>query len=199
MNERGGYHVLPSQFFCLTVSKFFIGESSLFQKKTGSGNVLGMRTGYHIYPSKLSVSHFTEKLHWKLFVVSEKIWQRKRFRDARGISHFSVEIFCVSLYQKLHWDFFGASKNFWMQKVCMDERRAYQVFLWKFFWITTEFFHSEIFGVLGKFSVREEIYGQDWGYRKVLSTFFLSQNTKKFHRELFRCFKKFLVAKKLHG
>ena len=38
--KRRGYHVLPSEFFCPTVPKIFVGKSSMFQKFRGIEKII---------------------------------------------------------------------------------------------------------------------------------------------------------------
>ena len=102
INGQGGrYRKFPSNFFCLILPKKLIGNSSVFQKSSGSQNFFWMREGISSFPVEFLLSHITEIFHWELFVVSENYWQREHFMNASRRSHFSVKVFCVSLYGKL--------------------------------------------------------------------------------------------------
>ena len=127
MDEWRGFHIFPSSFFCLTIPKNFIGNTSSFQKFPVAKTFFGCEGGYHVFSWKnLSITvpeSFIGNASW--FEKVSGIWRNKWTR--RGVSQSSVKTL-VSCYRKDFWEVFGVSKKFWQQKNCMDERRGYQVF-----------------------------------------------------------------------
>ena len=71
MDERGGFYVFPSQFFCITVSKNYIGNRSFFQKNCGSESFYQCEGGFHVFPS----TSFSLTLP-KTFIVNSSVFQK---------------------------------------------------------------------------------------------------------------------------
>ena len=187
MNERGGYHVLPSQFFCITVSKFFIGESSVFQKISGSGKICmgrdwditfsrrifsvsqfqnftlgtprcftkllaakilyGCEWGYQVFPS-----NFSSLILPKTFIGNSSLFQKTSGSEnnlwTRGRYHvFPVEIFLSHISKKCHWELFAFSKVFWLWKLSWMLGRVSPFTVENFLPHFTENFHWELFVV----------------------------------------------------
>ena len=57
------YHVFPSKFTCLTFPKTFIGNSSVLEGKSGSGEFVWMREGKITQFRRNFLYHSTEQIH----------------------------------------------------------------------------------------------------------------------------------------
>ena len=168
MDEEGGYHVFgqnflshitgnffwetfvpyvfPSKVFCLTIPKILIGNSSCFQKISVMGGIEWTRRAASQISVKFDFASFYRKISFGTLRCLREILAAKSFYGCQGvIPRFSVDIFLSHITANFFWHFFGVSKYFWQRKVCMDERKEYNVFPSKNFWITV----SEKF--IGKF------------------------------------------------
>ena len=93
----GEYHDFPSNNFCLTVPKIFVGEPFSVALISGIEKVWIGRGEYQDFPSEnfcLTVLKISlgESFTVALISVSEKVWIRRV-----GVSRYSVEIFCLTL------------------------------------------------------------------------------------------------------
>ena len=178
--------------------KNFIGNTSSFQKISGSENFLWMRGGISGFPveKKNSITvpeSFIGNASW--FEKISGIWRNKWTR--REVSQSSVKTL-VSCYRKDFWELFGVSKNFWQQKICMDERGGYQVFRLIFLSHITKNFVWVQYLFSQSFWQRKHFLDAGRISRSSVENFW-SHTSENFLWELLRCFKNFLSAKSLYG
>ena len=109
--QEDGYHVFPSESFCLTVPKKFVGHPSVFQKIFGMKKIMDKRTGITFFRRKFFVSQ-CRKNSWGTFSVSKNLGYRKIL----CISRFSVENFQSHSAKKLHGGTILCFRNFSVRK-----------------------------------------------------------------------------------
>ena len=182
MDDTRGYHVFPSQDFCITVSKIFTGNSPLFQKTSGSENKFWMRGGYHVSPTKIFLSHITKNFHCELFIFSEELSFIENFSWMGWRNQCFVEHFFVSHYRKNSRGTARCSRRILGAKIFMDERMGHHVSLSIIF--LSHFFETFI----GKSSVFQKNSGSDkfvW-MREWDITFFRRKHFVSFYRKNLR-------------
>ena len=91
-----GYQAFPSEKFCLTEMKIFIGEHfcAVFQKKSGNEKLHGWEKGVSSFSVVIFLSYSAEFFSGGTIpcCVSEKFRYRKRiWIRGGGVSRFSVE------------------------------------------------------------------------------------------------------------
>ena len=88
MHQRGGgggYHVSPSETFCHTVPKNFVGEHFGVSEKFGYRKILCIREEeYHVSPSKTFCHTVLKNFVGEHFGVSENFVYRKILCIRRG-------------------------------------------------------------------------------------------------------------------
>ena len=71
MHRRGASRFC--RFFCLTGSKKFVGDTRVFQKRSGIDKIYGQNRGYHVFPSKFYCLTVPKKFVEEHFCVPEKL------------------------------------------------------------------------------------------------------------------------------
>ena len=171
MDDTRGYHVLPSQVFCITVSKIFIGNSPLFQKTSGSENKLWMWGGYHVSPTKVFLSHITKKFHCEIFITSEELSFIENFSWNGWVNQFFVkQFFCLAFSKKLKGNSSVFQKNSGGENFYRWEKGISRFFVDTFLSHILENFHWKLFRVSKKFWQRWKfVLMREWDI-----TFFLA-------------------------
>ena len=175
------------EFFCLTLPKAFIRNSSVLQKISGCEKCVWIREGDITFFRRI----FFESQYPKVLIGNSSVLQKfscsgKFVWMREGDVTFSVKIFLHDGFKIFLWELFVAPENFWQRNQIMDAR-----------WITGFSFEislshcSESF--IGNFLLFQKVSGREnFLWKRVGSgditfprRFLLSHITKKFHRELF--------------
>ena len=145
--------------------------------------------------SVIFLSLITETLQWELFGNSEKFWQRENCMVERG---FSVAIFLYHSFEKFIWEPYVVSKNFWQRNHFTNARRLSAFYFKPFLSHIVEKLHEDFFVVPESF----------WELKIFMDArgFITFSRRKRFELQYRKSslrtvlwFKKFLVARKLHG
>ena len=200
MDDTRGYHVFPSQDFCITVSKIFTGNSPLFQKTSGSENKFWMRGGYHVSPTKIFLSHITKNFHCELFIFSEELSFIENFSwNGWGNQFFVKQFFCLALSKKLKGNSSVFRKNSGGENFYGWEKGISRFFVDTFLSHIIENFHWKLFGVSKNFWQRYKfVMMREWDITFFCRYVFVLLY-RKLSLETLRCFKKILAAKTFFG
>ena len=99
---QGDITFFPSQVFCITVSKIFIGNFPLFQKTSGSENKVWMRVRYNVSPTKFFCLILPKNFIANFSLFQKNFLSSKTFQGMAGeISFSSNNFFCLAFSKNL--------------------------------------------------------------------------------------------------
>ena len=180
--QNGGYLKFLSKFWSHITEKIF-GNSSRFQRNSGSVKFLWMRVGDIRFFRGNALNHSTGEILWELLVVSKNFSQREYLGMRRGISGFPVDFFRL----KKPTNFIGSSSVFQenpVAKILYGCEGGYHIFRSILF----RLWNPQTF--IGKFSVYQEICRSEkfvWMREGDITFFrrnFLNHSTGEIHWEM---------------
>ena len=164
MDKKGEYQGFPSEYYCPTVPKNFVGEPFSVALISGFEKVWIGRGEYQDFPSKklcLTVLKISlgESFTVALISVSEKVWIRRV-----GVSRFSIENFLSHSAEKIRRGILYCCSNFgYRESLDRTGRWKYQDFPSKKFCLTVSKSHVGESFIVALISGSEKVYGQQGG------------------------------------
>ena len=160
----GEYHDFPSNNFCLTVPKIFVGEPFSVALISGIEKVWIGRGEYQDFPSKNFCLTVLKISLWESFTValisvSKKVWIRRV-----GVSRYSVENFLSHSAEKFRRGILYCCSIFgYRESLDRTGRWKYQDFPSKKFCLTVSKSHVGESFIVALISGSEKVYGQQGG------------------------------------